>query len=542
MDASAYRAVSNLTPLTDYMRRWNLASEEIVRLCVACHDRAILLTEISDKVLTKKFVFSEYEMTKLKEISSKIAFELFHEMNTPGRHMRPISKTQDQFEAYYLFCSSLVPEDWSFVEYVSAAQSPSAFQLAQALKSVFREEQQHSEAVRRFSRGWSMDPTKLFHKFSDRVEASGISGFESVTQIVVEGKRTLGVRGDSRGKPQKRIKSMADNISFKSISGSEVPWSFRGHLASEAHFRTISKSFIGSWELSMSALMAWHIFMITYKPLCPHFPVQVVDLAPFSTYVDNAGTLKQYIGKLKQAHRLLRLEPLPGLDTSAVLRGANKNAPRYSTKRSFITRESLDKIVNVLDSWGESLLSDMLYVGYEWQLRAHSELFILCVDSRKKSLLYSAVEWDEQASEMTIVLSRRKNRPYESRITRTCWCVLSATQCGVCRLKRLLSKANDSPSHKPIFPQNKTGLSKLLKQAAEKIGLQGASWHGLRRGRTLDLLNLKDAKGRPLVTLAEVYESGQWVFGSESLISYIRESEFDGRRLALQTADQSDSE
>ena len=256
----------------------------------------------------------------------------------------------------------------------------------------------------------------------------------------------------------------------------------------------------------------------------------------------NAGTLKQYIGKLKQAHRLLRLEPLPGLDTSAVLRGANKNAPRYSTKRSFITRESLDKIVNVLDSWGESLLSDMLYVGYEWQLRAHSELFILCVDSRKKSLLYSAVEWDEQASEMTIVLSRRKNRPYESRITRTCWCVLSATQCGVCRLKRLLSKANDSPSHKPIFPQNKTGLSKLLKQAAEKIGLQGASWHGLRRGRTLDLLNLKDAKGRPLVTLAEVYESGQWVFGSESLISYIRESEFDGRRLALQTADQSDSE
>lgn len=292
----------------------------------------------------------------------------------------------------------------------------------------------------------------------------------------------------------------------------------------------------------MSALMSWHIFMITYKPFSPHFPVQVVDLAPFSTFIDNAGTLKQYISKLKQAHRLLRLDPLPGLDTSAVLRGANKNAPRYSMRRSFITRESLEKIVTVLDSWGENALSDMLYVGYEWQLRAHSELFILCADSRTRSQQYSAVEWNSETAELTIILSRRKNRPYESRITRTCWCVLSLSSCGVCRLRRTLAGANHKGSHKFLFPQNKAGLSKLLKQAAEKIGLEGASWHGLRRGRTLDLLNLKDKKGRPLVTLAEVYDSGQWVFGSESLISYIRESEFDGRRLALQTTDQSDSE
>ena len=542
MDASAFKKVALLTPLSDYMRRWNLRSEEIIKLCVACHDRAVLLTEISEKVLDQKFSFSDNERKALKEISSKIGFELFHELDTPGRHLRPISQSQDQFESYYLFCSPLVPEDWSFVEYVSAAQFPTAFQLAQALKSLFREDQQHAEAVRRFSRGWSMDPSKLFHKFSDRVEASGISGFESVTQIVTEGNRTLGVRGDSRGKPQKRLKAMADNMSFKTISGSQVPWSFRGHLASEAHFRTLAKSFIGSWELSMSALMAWHIFMITFKPFSPHFPVQVVDLAPFSTFIDNAGTLKQYVSKLKQAHRLLRLDPLPGLDTSAVLRGANKNAPRYSTRRSFITRESLDKIVVILDSWGEQALSDMLYVGYEWQLRAHSELFILCADSRAKSQQYSAVEWDSETSELTIILSRRKNRPYESRITRTCWCLLSATSCGVCRLRRVLSRSNNKGAHKFLFPQNKAGLSKLLKQAAEKIGLQGASWHGLRRGRTLDLLNLKDKKGRPLVTLAEVYDSGQWVFGSESLISYIRESEFDGRRLALQTTDQSDSE
>ena len=225
MDASAFKRVALLTPLSDYMRRWNLNSEEIIRLCVACHDRAILLTEISDKVLDQKFHFSERERKALKEISAKIGFELFHELDTPGRHLRPVSQTQNQFESYYLFCSSLVPEDWSFAEYVSAAQSPTAFQLAQALKSLFREDQQHAEAVRRFSRGWSMDPSKLFHKFSDRVEASGISGFESVTQIVTEGKRTLGVRGDSRGKPQKRIKTMADNISFKTISGSEVPLS-----------------------------------------------------------------------------------------------------------------------------------------------------------------------------------------------------------------------------------------------------------------------------------------------------------------------------
>ena len=171
MDAATFRSVSSLTRLTDYMKRWHLSSEEIIRLCVICHDRAILLTEISEQVLTQKSRFSQTELKKLKEISATIGFELFSEMDTPGRHLKPVLKAQNEFETYSEFCSSLVPEGWSDVEYVSAAQSPTACQIGFALKAVFREDQKHSEAVRRFSRGWSMDPKQLYHKFKDRVEA-----------------------------------------------------------------------------------------------------------------------------------------------------------------------------------------------------------------------------------------------------------------------------------------------------------------------------------------------------------------------------------
>ena len=57
-----------------------------------------------------------------------------------------------------------------------------------------------------------------------------------------------------------------------------------------------------------------------------------------------------------------------------------------------------------------------------------------------------------------------------------------------------------------------------------------------------DLAPGGDQNGMPLVSLAEVFESGQWAEGSRALLSYVQESDLDARRFVVMCIDNSDSD
>ena len=82
----------------------------------------------------------------------------------------------------------------------------------------------------------------------------------------------------------------------------------------------------------------------------------------------------------------------------------------------------------------------------------------------------------------------------------------------------------------------------ILKEAAASLGELVATWHGLRRGRTVDVVSEKDQWGRPFASLKDIFESGGWAPGSRALFAYLEEDTLDGPRVAEMVADQSDSE
>ena len=114
---------------------------------MACHDRAVLVCEVSEPVLRSEFAFSEQEICSLIEIQNTVACELYSELETRGRHLRPIERPQSAFNSYNEFASSLTRPDWSPVQFVCAAQSPTAFQVADAIKSFYNEESQHNDGA-----------------------------------------------------------------------------------------------------------------------------------------------------------------------------------------------------------------------------------------------------------------------------------------------------------------------------------------------------------------------------------------------------------
>jgi len=248
---------------------------------------------------------------------------------------------------------------------------------------------------------------------------------------------------------------------------------------------------------------------------------------------------------LRSSHRLLLLPPF-SLSVPAIIRGANKGASSHMCKRSFLTKSVLTKLFAVLRpirSDEIDTLIDLCVVGYTYQLRAFSELFIICRDSRKKVVNYTIVEVEyiDGFKLVTLTLSRRKHRPYPCRIIRACWCGLDPTFCGACTLEKLVS-SSESDSRR-IFPKQSSTLIKLLKDAASRVHYdQPVTWHGLRRGRTVDLLRLRDKNGRPVCSLAEVFESGQWREASQSLLSYVESKDVDGERIVMMYADNSDSD
>ena len=554
MNQESWQRVQSMARLSTYLRSRGLVQKPFVDLAISCHDRAVLVLDIHKSVLESEFGFTQDQLQSLRPVMDLIAEECGHETDIPGRHIPPTKHSRKDFKSYGEFAHSLIPPGWSFTEFVSAAPSPTGYQIQRALEQFFRESQEQQKTVQAFilCRTYTPDPSRLWHTFADRTAASGLghSGLDTVTDVntIVDGKN-VPIRKSSRGPPLKRIreldKSMAQNISR---FGQKVPWRFVSQLMAESQFRTQAKSFTGSWSSTGSALSSFHIWHDITFPSMPELPVSTAKIAGYASCLDNAGTLSQYVRHLRQAHRLLNL-PAFNYIVPSVLRGASKGASIQDTTRSFLTRSTLTKVFDKLTPSFDSVDRDLeavCMVGYYYQLRVHSELFIICRDSRGSTPLYTKVEVGSLKGRKTVslILSKRKNRPYECTIIRSCWCpiglVSSSGQCGPCILEKLAKQAvNDTDR---LFSQSKSVLIKRLKSVAHSLGEKKVTWHGLRRGRTLDLLQLRDDRGRPVCTLSEVFESGQWKEDSRSVLSYLDSKSVDGEKLVLMQADQSESD
>ena len=559
MDGKSIEKIESMKRLTDFLLEDGRVCSRFKKLACACFDRAILLPDIPGNILRSEFEFNAEQLNYVQKLSNKIAVEFDHEKNIVGRHI-PVLKDPRQFDSFSEFSTALVPVGWSAVEFVCAVPSPTGAQLQRALEQVFKEDQLQRESILAFAlcRTYQPTPERVWHKFADRVRVSGFQegSLETVTEIHREGQRFIPVRKESRGPPQKRIRALysqsmqqpaaSDSSSTgpTHIHGSKIPWRFKSQLAREAQFRTQVKSIIGSWQSTGSALFSWHLLMGALASNSPEFPVKTEMVAAYSTCIDNPGTLDQYLKHIRNAHRLLNL-PAFEANISAIIRGANKGSESLSTTRSFLTRAILEKIFDILHrerlQHDEQIVS-ACKIGYHYQLRAHSELFIICRDSRATSELYTTVEFSHSNGHkiVTLTLSRRKHRPFLCRIARACWCKIAPQVCGACELEKLSTQARDNSSF--ILSQNKSQMIKRLKEVGSRIGESKVTWHGLRRGRTVDLLRMRDSRGRPVCTLAEVFESGQWKSGSEAILSYIHSTDVDGGKLVVMYANNSDSE
>ena len=551
MDRFSVDRLKRLTILsTSYFGPQNLVSEAHIRLAIACHDRAILLPEVSDSVLKGKFGFTEHELQKIRRVQAAIAYELSREREVEGLFLPTPTTTQHNYPTFASYADSLVPDGWTHLEYCAATRFCSGWQLARAIEDVFKEDSSVNRSqdvhVRTPLAGGLgiLNPGKVKQKFADKVISSGFASLESsVALIQTNPKKTTGLR-EYRLPPQKRIRANIVEYEEKNDEvQSIIQWRFNGHLFLQSQFRTSLKSVLNSWESTRSAINTWALFMQVHSPLTPHFPVLAHYCAVYCTILDNSGTMAKYVQHLRTAHRILKLPDFYNAEVRGFIRGAKKLHTEVNPKRCFIIQDKMKSMVTDLERTAEAIhdheiLIDLIVIGYHYQLRV-SELFSLAFDNRTVSpFSWCYIQIDQNS--VSIILSGRKNRTTECKITRTCWCGPTPKLCGACKIRKL--SRNRKSKSDFFFPQSKARFTKLLKSTGVRAGIPNACWHGLRRGRTVDLMRLRDQNGRPLVSLAEVFESGQWAEGSRALLSYVQESDLDARRFVVMCIDNSDSD
>ena len=143
---------------------------------------------------------------------------------------------------------------------------------------------------------------------------------------------------------------------------------------------------------------------------------------------------------------------------------------------------------------------------------------------------------------VTIKLHRRKNEAQQSNVVRYCICPIwkPLCICGVCAMRQAVREMKEDRGR--VFAGLSPNMITVIKDIANKHGLGLATWHGFRRGRTLDVLQGMDVKANPSASLREIYESGGWKPGSAALFNYIPPKEANQQRCAQQVMDSSDTE
>ena len=418
----------------------------------------------------------------------------------------------------------------------------SAHQLARAITQVFEED----ICVREARAAYPNNPERRISSFADRCAASGAQHLVQAVDIdqSVSGTSRLPRFGEA---PTKRIRLAAAALNRASLPvGNRSLWRFPGHLEAEASVRVQLMSVSASWKSTRSGWSAWGSFSDALHPLADHFPIKASSIGAFSAFFANPTSLAKYIGHLKLATRVLGLQPIQQDIVSGILRGALKY--RLPARKSFLRKQDTAHIVRSLVDSGDILLARLCSVAYHYQLRAVNEGFPLQIDGRL-GIAANEDRWHSQVkingNSATIVLRTRKNARSVTSIRRECICNTSRVVCGVCSLKAMVRaavRAGADPAQ-PIFGVLSAHSARTaLIRAGATAGVGHVSWHGFRRGRTVDLCSEKDASGRPRASLQDLFDSGGWASGSRAIFSYLREEDLNRPRTAEALAALSDSE
>ena len=402
--------------------------------------------------------------------------------------------------------------------------SLSGWHMGVALETVFEETTQVSDG--------------RFHSFEVRCRASGLEEFIPSAKV----DRSAPVTTDRRfhrGPPRKRIRALQSTPA----EATEGCWRFVGHIQREACLRTQLASIEGSWRTTRSAWHAWAAFVDATAEGSSHFArVTEAQLGSFSSCFDAPSTLKKYIGYVKKAVLLLEGEFPQQHFVDGLLRGAAKFAPK--PRKSYITAGAVAQMTEHLVKIGRVELAQFISVVYTFQLRVQSEALALQFDGRppkgSTAMWHSAVEVEEK--QVVIVLRIRKNSMDVSRVARRCICNdwPGKVICGVCSLKKIVRKRKDGVSGR-VFPHVGNSDINILKEVGRNHNLGAVTWHGFRRGRTVDLLERGGANGVCL-SLADLYQSGGWQYGSGALLSCIPEDAANKERVFRIAADASDTD
>jgi len=534
MNKQQIKAIFSLRQLRPILVETRLTTATIDSLVTATYDRAILLTEIAGGVLTNHLNVPDAELNIVTRINAVIIEECEGEMSTTGRHL-PVVVPRDPSASPHANVSALRPSTWSWLELLAAGVPLTSQQLAVALHVIFDEDAYLSET------NWNFNSTAGGLKlttFAERCHQSGCGQF--IPSAIMSTSPTATHQRYSRGRPLKRMREGQEQRSMVSNGA----WRFVGHIEEEVAIRTRLATVAGSWKSLQSELRAWGALMDAYHPGVPHYPATFARLAAFVSFFDNSASGRKYVHAVQKASNLMGKEWPPEKDVSALLRGAAK----FQTPgtKSYLVGTDTGVIVTELFRQGHVELAKLVAVCYTYQLRAQSECFPLQSGVRHRDL--NDNDWHSDViiteSSVTIALRRRKNTGVPSEIKRHCICKVWQPRecfiCGPCVLRGLIRERSGRCGR--LFQHVKPSDIDLIKTIAHKRGLGHATWHGFRRGRTMDVVAGLDIKNNPAASLNALFDSGGWRHGSRAVFQYITPEAASVQRVARHLADNSGSE
>ena len=503
------------------------------KLVTACHDRAILLTEITDYVLVTHLQIPPEELEDIHHIQAEVANSHPLEALVIGRHI-PVAVPRIASQNINEATHSLMPPSWDFLDARAAGILLSAEHLGQVFNDVFEE---HIRLSLKNDYTTSQRQAWRF-TVAQRCIASGLENL--IPTVVLTKDDPSGVHRQTRGRPMARIrkKQRVDTSSHP------LAWRFTGHIAAILEVRAKLTSIEGSWPTTKSEILAWGAFIDQYYPNIPHFPVTSSRISAFLSFFDNASSAKKYITAIRKATDLQAVDFINDRDLKKIMEGISKLS--IKAEQSFITGKVLIPINEyIIERTKRIDLAQFTSVCYTFQLRVPSEGIMLEVSEPELGLLdvwHSHIE-EEKDGSVSIRLKKRKNNNLPSKVRRYCICKVWQRKpiCGVCILKHIL--ATRAKGHRGrVFPDVQIRDIRILKDIAVKAHLGTVTWHGLRRGRTDDIVNGLDNPSNPSASIEDVAESLGHKLGRASFFSYIKKDSASKQHFGRHLAAQSDSD
>ena len=534
MNARQVEAVFGLRPLRPYFAEERLPATTVEALVAATFNRAILLPEITHTVLISHFKLAQSEVDLVAGISADLLVECEGEQSVECRYL-PIVFARNPRGSTHANVVALRPATWTWLELLAAGVPLTSPQLASALHGIYDEDDSVAKTNKIFLPkvdGWRLST------FADRCRQSGCG--ELIPTAIHSTAPTSTHERHDRGPPRKRI---AAGLSPPSTAIVGV-WRFVGHLELELSLRLRLGTVPGSWKTLQSQLRAYGAFMDIYHPFVTHFPVILPKLAAYLSFFDNADSGRKYFGALQKASEVMGTEWPRSGDISAMMKGAGKF--QTPARRSFLVGMQTGVIVNELLRLKHTELAKFVAICYTYQLRAQSEGFP--IQSGVRQLGVAGDHWHSDVvvtpKTVAIVLRRRKNNDKPSEIIRHCICEVWIPRgfviCGPCTLRKLVDERPGRCDR--LFRGINAKDITIIKKIALDKGLGPATWHGFRRGRTMDVVAGLDVKENPSASMKAIFESGGWNIGSRAIFQYITPAAANHQRVAQHLADDSMSE